>query len=73
MRPGAGSELGKTPRKSIEFETIATCRVGVRQFSNHLATEQGGFKAALLFFVLQFRDVGFAALELYAEAVPHVP
>jgi len=41
--------------------------------SNHFAAEQGGFEVALLFFVLQFRDVGFAALELYAEAVPQVP
>jgi hypothetical protein len=72
MRPGAGSELGKTPRQSVGFETIATwCKCSL--FSNHFAAEQGGFKAALLFLVLQFKDVGFAALELYAEAVPQVP
>jgi hypothetical protein len=73
MRHGAGSELGKTPQKSAGYETIATCNVSVRLFSSHFAAEQGSFKAALLFFMLQFSNVGFAALELYAEAVPHVP
>lgn len=73
MRPGADSELGKTSRKSVGFETIATCSVSVRWSLNHFTAEQGGFEAALLFFVLQFRDVRFAALELYAEAVPQVP
>ena len=73
MRPGAGSELGKTQRNSVGFETIAICGISVRQLSNLFAAEQGGFEAALLFFVLQFRNVGFAALELYADFVPQIP
>ena len=35
--------------------------------------EKGGPQAAFLIFVLQFRDVGFAGLELEAEAVPQAP
>ena len=73
MRPGAGSKLGKTPRNGVGFETIAGASVSVRQFSNHLAAEQGSLKPPCSFFILQFSDVGFAALELYAEAVPQVP
>ena len=54
MRSGAGSELGETPRKSVGFETIATCSVRVRSFSNHFAAEQGGLRPpySFLFFSL---------------------
>ena len=63
MRPGAGSKLGKTPRNSVGFESIATCDGG--------RGEQ--VTAPPIPIILQFSDVGFAALELYAEAVPQVP
>jgi hypothetical protein len=71
MRPGAVSELGKTARNEDSIYHDVTCECSMIFESFRRGARRP--KAALLIFVLQFRDVGFAALESDAEAVPQVP
>jgi len=68
---GAGFAPGKTAQRR-RIRTIAMWRANVRWFSNHFAAEQGDLRPPCSFW-FQFRDVGFAALELDTEAVPQAP
>jgi hypothetical protein len=73
LRTGTASELRKTaPRAtedSIYRDVACECSMIFESFRRGARRP----KAALLIFVLQFRNVGFAALGLDAEAVPQVP
>jgi hypothetical protein len=71
MRPGAASELEKAraTEDSTSHDVACECSMIFESFRRGARRP----KAALLIFVLQFRDVGFAALELDADAVPQAP